>query len=146
MFRELARLFTRYDSAVLSYADACGYPISLRVAPSVVAAEAIVELGLTSKLGVDGAAASLLVHDHDEALSQQTSTLVRGRVVPSGNTHVFVPTVIVPGIEQGPRAFLRFVLDGRRATARYLATRGLPRPEVPWSDIHRLVERARGPR
>lgn len=146
MFRELARLFTRYESAVLSYTDARGYPVSLRVSPSVSASEAVVKLGLAADLEVEGAPASLLVHDHDDALWKQTSTLVRGRIVPREHTHVFVPTVIVPGIEQGPRAFVRFIVEGRRATARYLAKRNLPRPEIPWTDIHRLVERSRGPR
>lgn len=143
MFREIARAFARYESAVLSFQDLDGYPTSLRVTPVVDRERAVVRLGLASALPISGAPASLLAHAHDDALWRQTSVLVRGRLVPENDTHVFVPTSIVPGISQSPIAFVRFVRDARRATRRYLATRGLARPTVPWDDIRRLVERAR---
>ena len=142
MFRELARLFREHESAVLSYRDLDGYPMSLRVRPVVDAKNAVVRLGV-EQLPIAGAPASLLVHTHDDALWNQTSTLVRGRLVPEATTHVFVPTLIVPGIERGIGAFARFVIRGRNATRVYLEARGLPRPEVPWDEIRRLVVRAR---
>jgi hypothetical protein len=146
MFRELERTFREYESAVLSYKDLDGYPTSLRVRPKVDVKNAVVRLDLATLLPIAGAPASLLVHAHDDALWNQTSLLVRGRLVPENNTHVFVPTVIVPGIEQSVLAFGRFVLESRRAARRYLTQHGLPRPVVPWSDIRRLVEISKRPK
>ena len=63
----------------------------------------------------------------------------------------FTPTRFIPGTtEDGLIGTFRAVRRLRRATARYLSARGLPRPSIPWNSLDALkrqtalTERATG--
>ena len=52
----------------------------------------------------------------------------------------FRPVRYVPGVGvQGLRGYVRFVLDGRRNTRRYLEQRGWPWPRLPLEQLLLLV-------
>jgi len=81
---------------------------------------------------VDGPA-SLLCHGHDLGLARLRSFAVRGRLLTDGAEWVLHPTGMITGLGMsGPVGDLRVFLAARRRAGRYLAVRGLPRPQVPW--------------
>lgn len=141
---EAAEALADYPRVVLSYRDANGYPRSLRCAVRLDPAGDALVVELEGPLDVERAPASLLAHRHDEALWNQTSVLVRGRIEVRRGDVVFVPTQLVPGIRQGLVPFLRFLVDSRRRAATYLRARGLARPAVPWDRIAELRDRVLG--
>jgi len=59
--------------------------------------------------------------------------LRRGRLLTDGAEWVLHPTGMITGLGMsGPVGDLRVFLAARRRAGRYLAVRGLPRPQVPW--------------
>lgn len=83
--------------------------------------------------------AGLLCHSHDEKLWNLRSLLVQGRLEKDEDGWVFVPMRFIPGEGlHGKMSLLITLYHARRNTRRYLAKRGLPRPNIPWKDINRL--------
>lgn len=143
MWRELVRRLGRYRSAVLTTVDADGYPTSLRCHPTPDDSHQVLRIGLPEHLGLRLGRASLLWHTHDERLWNQWSLLVRGELERDELGWLLRPALVLPGIEQTPAAFFRFVRDCRRRAAAYLAARGLPRPSIPWEQIEAAKRSAR---
>lgn len=143
MWRELTRRLRRYSSAVLTTLDADGYPLSLRCRPTPDEASQVLRIELPEALALRPGKVCLLWHTHDEQLWNQWSLLVRGELRRDGAGWLVQPSQVVPGIEQTPIAFFRFVRDSRRKAAAYLAARGLPRPTIPWAQIEAVKQRAR---
>jgi hypothetical protein len=139
----ITRRLTEYGSAVLTGRDAEGYPYSVRCAPRPEAGSQSFLIAAPPGALLQAGPASLLCHKHDDWLWHQRSFLARGTLERDGEGWRFRPRHFVPGIgEGGALGLVRFVVGARRATSRYLATRGLPRPTVPWEQIQEIKRAA----
>jgi hypothetical protein len=142
MWNEISRRIPSYRSAVISGCDSAGYPLSARCQPVPIVASKTFELVIAPGIAIQPGPASLLCHSHDEQLWNQESFLVRGRLDERDGRWVFTPKQLIPGIEQNPIAFVRFIIGCRRRAAEYLKARNLPRPSIPWRAINKLKAEA----
>ncbi len=95
-------------------------------------------------LGMVPGPAGLLCHRHDEQLWRLKSFLLRGSLERTGHDWVFHPHRLVRGMDTTPVSNLRLLRDARRTARRYLATRGLRRPTIPWDHYARLKNQDSG--
>ncbi|MFB7334302.1 hypothetical protein ACFC00_22050 [Streptomyces adustus] len=71
------------------------------------------------------------------------NALVRGRPRETDDGRLLVPTSVVEPMGSGrPGDALRVIRGTKRATARYLAPRDLPRPRVQWAAFRALARSA----
>ena len=144
MWPEIARHAPGFAGAVLTCLEADGYPLSLRVAPRLDPQSEVLRLDLPSGLRPEPGPACLLYHRHDERLGGLRSFVVRGALLRADDGYFLRPETYVPGVGvSGWRGYLRFVVDGRRTAARYLARRGLPRPRLRWEGWDGVLDRPR---
>lgn len=135
MWTELEAQLRRYSSTVLTALDDAGYPVSVRCQPRVDEAMRVVHIAAFGEVGLRAGPASILCHMHDDQLWQLTNVLIRGTIEQSSDGWIFRPLRLIRGQSRGPLYFLRVLLDGRCAARRYLAKRGIPRPQIPWRHI-----------
>ncbi len=136
-----ARELAGYPSAVFAARDADGGIALARTVPQPEDGGYLVASAPGTNLA-EGPA-SLLVHRHDDKLAKMSFMLVRGQISrPGPATDWF----FVPGRVVRPAGNpLRTLRDARAASARYLSTRSLPRPAVPWAQYRALARHpARG--
>ena len=145
MWAEIARYVPTFRDAVLSAPDGAGYPCSVRCAPRLDAAGRIVRVAVPPGVELRPGPASLLCHSHDEQLWHLRSCNVRGTLERDEQGWLLRPSrFIAGGGTGGALATLRLVRDLRRTAGRYLATRGLPAPVVPWERIKEAKATAAG--
>ena len=132
-----ARELAGYPSAVFAARDARGGITLARAVPQPADGGYLVAAAPDTDI-VDGPA-SLLVHRHDNKLSKLSMALVRGRISRPGTAAdwFFAPGRVVRPTDRP----LRTLRDVRAASARYLSTRSLPRPAVPWDQYRALARR-----
>ncbi len=141
----VARELRHYRSAVIAARDADGYPLSARCVPPVAdEAAGTFSLALPEGLAFVAGPAWLLCHFHDERFWSLRSFGARGSLERTPDGWRFRPTTFVPGMG-GIVSMARLFLAGRRRARRYLASRGLVPPPVPWDRInaikHDMAER-----
>ncbi len=140
----LTRYAPRFASAVLTSVGGDGFPASLRCRPLIEPAPQRLRLHLPAGAGATPGPASLLYHRHDERLWGLLSFLLTGELAQEGGDWVFRPARFLPGMGIGGlRGYWRFVMQGRRTAAAYLARRGLPRPQVAWDEMRAGLDLAR---
>lgn len=132
-----ARELARYPSAVLAARDVDGGITLARCVPRPAEGGYLV----ASAPGADPAEgpASLLVHRHDDKLSGASFALVRGRIsrpAPAADWLLVPDRVVRPAANP-----LRTIINCRSASARYLASRSLDRPAIPWDQYRALARR-----
>jgi len=142
MWADLVKRLARYPSAVLTGLDGAGYPFSLRCVPEPDSARQVLRLALPDYANLQAGPASLLCHDHDDQLWNQTNVVVRGALEQAEGAWLFRPAQLLEGAGAG-MSMLRQLRDGRRAAGRYLAKRGLARPRIPWDQLKAIMARAR---
>jgi hypothetical protein len=133
-----ARELAGHPSAVLAARDANGDIALARTVPQPAGGGYLV----AGAPGADLAEgpASLLVHRHDDKLAAASYALVRGRISAAGTTGDWLLTpdrVVTPAGNP-----LRTLRAARQASARYLRTRSLPRPAIPWEQYRPLARQA----
>ncbi len=139
MWREMEKHLGDFSSAVLTGVDGAGYPLSVRCQPEADRDLGVLRVTVSPGVDLRPGPAGLLCHRHDELLSGLKCFLVRGRLERDDRGWLLHPEKFVPGAGVGGlRGFVRFIRDGRRGAARYLAKRGLKRPTVPWDDVTAL--------
>lgn len=146
MWHRIVSRMASFRSAVVSGRDPEGYPISVRCQPIPVVESRAFELLIAPTVAIQPGPASLLCHSHDAQFWRQESFLVRGELHDTGGRWVFTPVQLIPGIDQSPIAFVRFIIGCRRRAASYLRARGIPRPTIPWAAINAVKEEALGRR
>jgi hypothetical protein len=131
-----SRVLTLFPDAVLSGVDGAGWPVSVRCRPRYDRAEGVLHCDRAPGVDIVEGPASLLWHGHDAKLGRLRSFLVRGEVGTEVSAWVLTPTRTRagPGMS-GLFADARMFYAARRRAARYLAARGLARPEVPWKRL-----------
>jgi hypothetical protein len=144
MWPALSKRLQQFDSGVINSQDSAGYPFSLRCQFSLDQQQQLVQLSLPAHAPLQPGPASLLCHRHDQQLWNQESALVRGKLEQHGEQWILRPTQYIPGIEQNPISFIRFIIGSRQRAAAYLKSRGLARPSIPWEEINQVKREALG--
>jgi len=132
-----ARELSGYATAVLAARDADGGIALARTVPQPADGGYLV--ASVPGAGLADGPASLLVHRHDDKLAGMSFALVRGRIARAGTgtDRLFTPDRVVNPAGNP----LRALRDVRATAARYLRTRSLPRPAVPWDQYRALARR-----
>ena len=142
MWAEITKYLYQFESAVLSGLDEAGYPFSVRCRPYADASGTeVLRIWLPADTPLRPGPASLLCHSHDENLWNLKSFLVRGALSTDERGWSFEPLRFIPGAGIGGLpAMARFFIGSRRDASRYLKTRGLARPRIPWNEINAVRE------
>jgi hypothetical protein len=141
---EAARALQRYPEAVLTGVDADGYPFSVRVGTDRYDRRTgdLVVTELPDAIVVAEGPANLLCHHHDEKLWNLSFLHVQGRLTNRDGGWVFTTTAF-PNQKSGKLALMRNL---HATGTRYLARRGLARPDVNWTAIGEVARRAKARR
>lgn len=146
MWDSLVSYMPRFNSAVLTALDSSGHPFSLRCRPQAEAVAQVLRLPLPEAEATPlmPGPACLLFHKHDDRLWNLLSFVVRGTLERDGHGWVLRPSQFIPGVGIGGlMSYIRFLVDGRRTTNRYLRQRGLPRPRIPWHEWQEVIDQAK---
>ena len=137
MIADVAGELTRYRSAVLTFVADDGYPMSIRVTPTLDEGRGVVDLGTPAAWPpLRPGRAGLLGHYHDEHLWNQRSVLVGGDLEPDGDRWILRPDRFVPGLGHGGLiGMLRMSWVCRKRSLRYFLDRDLPVPKAPWDEL-----------
>ncbi len=145
MWTELTQAMAGFPDAVLTGVNAQGFPLSVRCRPQLDPALRALHVDRAPGVALLDGPASLLCHSHDRNLWRLRSFLVRGQLTTTGTTWVFHPGALVPGTGlAGPVGDVRSFLAARQRAGRYLARRGLTRPNVPWQLVRDTARRGPG--
>ncbi|MBB2940551.1 hypothetical protein FB565_000255 [Actinoplanes lutulentus] len=134
-----AEVLAGYKSVVLIGVDAAGAPVLVR---TTVAAETDgYRVEVPEDSPVVAGPAGLLVHRHDDKLSNLHSANVRGELVADGGGWLLRPSRLVePGQKHRANVLdpIRIARQCQATTRRYLERRGLARPAIPWDAYRRI--------
>lgn len=135
MWSDISRYAGEYESAVLTVLDAGEYPSSQRCRPQLDHAAKTLRVLLPAQLDLKPGPACLLWHRHDERLWNLHSFAVRGLLEYDAAGWYVRPQAFIPGVGIGGwRSYVRFLVNGRRTTRRYLQRHGLERPALNWDE------------
>ena len=149
---KLAASIGDYPSAVLSWVDPSGYPISVRCPVRWQAGTQVVTFPhLPPTADAWRGKACLLFHTHDERLEGLRQMVLKGELVAAADGAVvfdiseFVTANGRADTDRMPHAgaplhMFQFYRLGRRKSRAYLAKRGEPWPPIPFAEIGRAVE------
>jgi len=141
MWREVRREALRFGWGVAAGFDSDGGPVSARVLVKVEEKGRV--LVVDDPYPAQAGRASVLFHRHNDRLWKLRSCLTIGILRHEDGRWLFEPDRFVPGMGiGGPLSYLRLLVNGRKTAARYLAARGLARPEAAWGEIQELLRRA----
>jgi len=141
MWSDILKYSDHYESAVLTVLADDGYPFSLRCNPEPDSANKTLRLVLPHGVELKSGPASLLWHRHDDRLWNLNSFGVRGLILDDNKGWTVRPEAFIPGVGVGGwRSYVRFLVNGRRTTRRYLERRGLLRPKFDWAEWDILTE------
>lgn len=144
MWLEIVKQLAAFPSAVLTGMDTAGYPFSIRCQPQPDPVTQVLRVSMPTGTNLEPGPAGLLCHKHDERLWNLKSFVVCGRLEQDDQGWFFRPQHLIPGMGMGGlMSGVRFVLNGRRNTRRYLEKRGLPRPQVPWDEVKAMLVQAK---
>ncbi|MFQ1002655.1 pyridoxamine 5'-phosphate oxidase family protein [Modestobacter sp. SSW1-42] len=133
--RQVHRELRRYPSAVLSWPDERGVPRSTRVVVHDLTSSGALLLGTGPDELLREGPASILCHAHDERLGRLRSFSAVGRLTREEAGWSLTVERYVPGASTNPVTAVAFLRRCRATAGRYLAARGLPRPEVDWAGL-----------
>jgi hypothetical protein len=139
MWIEMVHELEDFSSAVLTCVDATGYPFSIRCRPKPEDVSQTLLIHLPEYVKFQPGPAWMLCHKHDESLWNLKSFTVKGLLKQDDRGWLFYPQKYIPGAGIGGlMAMVKFLLDGRRNTRRYLEKRNLSRPVIAWDTVHAL--------
>lgn len=146
MWNEITRTLAKYESSVLSFVDAQGFPLSVRCAPQPDEARQVIRVTLPPDVTAQPGPASLMSHHHDQQLWNLHGYNVLGtleREAEGEKGWVLRPRKIISGLDSNPLRSFNLLRSARRAAQQYLDKRNLPRPQIDWAGIKRLHAEAR---
>lgn len=140
MWNDVIREMRRFEGAVLTGVDVTGRPASFPCRPERDQDSKLLIVPLAAAPTLCEGTASMLFRKHDEHLVKPRSFLLKGYLRRCDDRWQFEPHTFVPGQGIGGLwSYVRLLRQGRRNTRRYLARRGLVRPEVSWAEIEQLL-------
>ncbi len=141
---DIIRRLGQFQSAVLSFTGADGYPYSVRCVPQADEANQALRIPATLAAPVQTGLAGLLYHSHDENLWMLKSIQILGRIEPAAQGWIFYPEQYIPGgAFAGQLAQMRWIFKARAEANKYLAKKGLARPKVRWDEFSALKDEAK---
>mgnify|MGYP001563759021 CR=1 FL=1 len=144
MWTSLTQYLPKFKDGVLTGLDADGGPFSLRCQPQPDSAARVLRLSLPGNTPLRPGPACLLFHKHDDRLWNLLSFVVRGTLERDGQDWILRPEQFVPGVGIGGlMSYVRFLVNGRRTTSRYLRKRGLARPHIAWREWQEVFDQAK---
>jgi hypothetical protein len=143
MWQLAAESLSRFPSVIVTALSNEQYPVSIRQRPARYDPRTgeMPVLIPASVVAMPGPA-NVLAHHHDENLSDLQMMQIKGRLERHDGEWVFVTTAFRPPPRGRFAPRWQMAKAMRRASGRYLATRGLRRPKVNWAAIKRLQQQA----
>ncbi|KLO31751.1 hypothetical protein ABW16_02790 [Mycolicibacter heraklionensis] len=145
MWTDAARALAAFSEigGVVTAADSYGYPVSVRQT-SLPLDAATGEMVVVWPKGLDvvEGPANLLCHSHDEKLWHLKALRIQGSLERRGGDWIFVGSAFTPPARMAV-VLWRAARSNRAAGNRYLARRGLVRPQVNWTEVKAIHRRAR---
>ncbi|HUY77226.1 MAG TPA: hypothetical protein VMV29_10675 [Ktedonobacterales bacterium] len=149
--KQLARLAGGYTTGVLSIVDATGYPLSVRCAPQMDAAnQRFTFPDIAPFAAAWRGKACLLFHQHNQRLEGLRQMVIKGELTDdAGVLTLRVDDFVTANGRQdsdvmahagAPLHMLQFMLLGQRKARVYLAKRGAPWPPIPYDEIDRAMK------
>jgi hypothetical protein len=136
---DIVKGLAKFPDAVLTGADANGYPYSARCKPQIDPSQKLLRLENMGDLPIQPGLASLLCHSHDELLWDLKSFMARGNLRQDAQGWVFQPTQFIPGNGMGgPLEPMKFIFRMRKTARQYLEKRSLARPQVQWQGFRKI--------
>jgi len=146
----LAKLATKYPTAILSVADIQGYPAGVRLTARLDSKRRVVTFpALPAYAQGWRGKACLLFHRHNSRLEGLHQLVLKGDLVEEGGAVVLRVTDFVTAngrtnTDEMPHAshpvhMLQFFLLGRRKAREYERKRGAPWPPIDYAEIERIL-------
>lgn len=136
MWRDVTRWLATFQSAVIVWRDAEGFPSSLRCHPAPHEGRQALAIDFPPGRNPRTGPAGLLCHSHDRDAWSLRSLHVNGELQDVDGMWWFVPRRLIPGLGiDGIRGQRRAVLATARDAREYLRRRGLSAPVVDWTEI-----------
>lgn len=136
MWNKLRQALALFPTVVLSWVDDDGYPVSARISPEPVDGAEVVRFTPPAGVELRAGPASVLGHSHNEHTWNLKAFLSRGQLEHDETGWTFRPATFIPGSGVGsPLDQLKPMLRLRPTASRYLKSRHLPRPTIPWENI-----------
>jgi hypothetical protein len=147
---KLASQASEYTSAVLTWVEPSGYPVSIRVVPQLDASREVVTFtGMHPEAFPARGKACLLFHRHNEHLEGLHQMVLKGELTHEDGSIVlrvsdFVTANGRTDTDAMPHAgrplhMVQFLMLGRRKAAEYMKKRGAPWPPIPFDYIERKI-------
>jgi hypothetical protein len=144
MWHQTAKWLSRFPELVVTAMSANGYPVSVRhQSLRYDARTGELPFAISEHLAMVVGPANVLAHYHDEKLWHLRAMQIRGRVERRGSDWVFISAAVTPPPRGQIRTLWRLASTLRRSADRYLAKRGLTRPDVNWAAVDILQQQAR---
>jgi hypothetical protein len=144
MWTSIVRYLPEFDSGVLTALDSAGSVFSLRCQPQPDTVAQVLRLSLPEQTMLMPSPGCLLFHKHDDRLWNLLSFAVRGTLERDVHGWFLHSTQFIPGVGIGGlMGYVRFLVDGRRTTNRYLRKRGLARPRIAWNEWQDVIKQAK---
>ncbi len=144
MWDDIIRGMRHFNGGILTGIDQTDRPAGFPCRPEPDHESKLLLISVADAPALRDGPASLLFRKHDERLVKLRSFLLRGRIQRFGDEWHFEPLALVSGQGHGgPFSYIRLLRTGRRNSRRYLARRGLARPQVEWTEIEELLAEAR---
>lgn len=143
LFDEVSDIFERYDSAVLTYVEANGYPLSIRCQPIPDKNTKTLSLSLARGVDIPAGEASLLCHSHDDLLNNLHSVSIRGKLDKQDSQYLFHPEELIYGLGNGnffKDVIQNAILHPGRNAKRFLTKHNLERPKIDWDKLRKLAD------
>lgn len=137
MWNKIVENLHNYPTSVLTGIDPDGYPFSIRCKPQPVPTLQVLRVQIPDNVPIQPGRASLLCHYHDELLWNIKSFALAGTLEKDVQGWLLRPQHFIRVGDSGLDA-LRFLLNLRRASKKYLQKRGLPRPRINWDALDAL--------
>jgi hypothetical protein len=139
MWHLAAESLGRFPEAIITALSSDGYPISIRQrAPRYDGRTGEMPVLIPERVAVLPGPANVLCHYHNENLWDLQMLQINGRLERRDDSWIFVSTEFTPRPRGRLKSLWQMARAMRRSSRRYLATRGLARPQVNWTALKHL--------
>jgi hypothetical protein len=143
MWQRAAESLSHFPELVVTALSIDGYPVSVRQrSPRYDAQTGEMPVLIPASVTPAAGPANVLAHYHDEDLWNLRFVRIKGRLDRRGATWIFRSTAFTPPAQGRFTSTWQMAKAMRRSSRRYLAARGMARPEVNWTVIKHMQRQA----